>query len=68
MAVANTEVQLQALKALERGRASVEKTGAPGDEASMLKIVSAEVQQTLGPCGLKRSATTAYLSTQSDSR
>ena len=46
--LANTEVQLQALKALEaRVIASVEKTGAPGDEASMLKIVGTQVQQTL---------------------
>ena len=46
--LAATEVQLQALKALEaRVVASVEKTGAPGDEASMLKIVSTQVQQTL---------------------
>jgi alkylation response protein AidB-like acyl-CoA dehydrogenase len=46
--LANTEVQLQALKALEaRVIASVEETGAPGDEASMLKIVGTQVQQTL---------------------
>ena len=46
--LANTDVQLQALKALEaRVIASVEKTGAPGDEASMLKIVGTQVQQTL---------------------
>ena len=46
--LADTEVQLQALKALEaRVIASVEKTGAPGDEASMLKIVGSQVQQTL---------------------
>ena len=46
--LANTEVQLQALKALEaRVIASVEKTGAPGDEASMLKIVGTQVQQAL---------------------
>tara|TARA_B100000900_G_C20529020_1_gene695507 strand:+ start:88 stop:1278 length:1191 start_codon:yes stop_codon:yes gene_type:complete len=46
--LANTEVQLQALKALEaRVIASVEETGAPGDEASMLKIVGTQVQQSL---------------------
>ena len=46
--LANTDVQLQALKALEaRVVASVEETGAPGDEASMLKIVGTQVQQTL---------------------
>lgn len=46
--LAATEVQLQALKALEaRVVASVEETGAPGDEASMLKIVGTQVQQTL---------------------
>lgn len=46
--LANTEVHLQALKALEaRVIASVEETGAPGDEASMLKIVGTQVQQTL---------------------
>ena len=46
--LATTEVQLQALKALEaRVIASVEETGAPGDEASMLKIVGTQVQQTL---------------------
>jgi alkylation response protein AidB-like acyl-CoA dehydrogenase len=46
--LADTEVQLQALKALEaRVIASVEKTGTPGDEASMLKIVGSQVQQTL---------------------
>jgi alkylation response protein AidB-like acyl-CoA dehydrogenase len=46
--LAKTEVQLQALKALEaRVVASVEETGAPGDEASMLKIVGTQVQQTL---------------------
>ncbi len=46
--LATTEVQLQALKALEaRVIASVEATGNPGDEASMLKIVGSQVQQTL---------------------
>ena len=46
--VANIEVQLQALKALEaRVVAAVEQTGNPGDEASMLKIVGSQVQQTL---------------------
>jgi alkylation response protein AidB-like acyl-CoA dehydrogenase len=46
--LADTEVQLQALKALEaRVIASVERTGTPGDEASMLKIVGSQVQQTL---------------------
>ena len=64
-----TEVQLQALKALEaRVIASVEETGAPGDEASMLKIVGTQVQQTLESLRLKRLAITVYLLIQTDSR